>query len=78
MFTVYSKQGCPYCTKIEQVFKMKGFEYTKHMLGEDFNKEEFYEKFGVGSTFPRVLDSEGTLIGGATETVKYLKSNGLV
>ena len=78
MFTVYSKLGCPFCDKIEKVFKMKGFEYTKQMLGEDFNREEFYEKFGKGSTFPRVLDSEGELIGGATETVVYLRSKGLV
>lgn len=78
MFTIYSKLGCPYCDKIEKVFKMKGFEYTKQMLGEDFGKEEFYEQFGVGSTFPRVLDSSGNLIGGATETVAYLKKEGLV
>ena len=78
MFTVYSKLGCPFCDKIEKVFKLKGFSYTKQMLGDDFNKQEFYEKFGEGSTFPRVLDSEGNLIGGATETVAYLRSKGMV
>lgn len=78
MFTVYSKQGCPFCVKIEKVFQLKGFEYKKYMLGEDFDKTSFIEKFGSDATFPRVLDKDGELIGGAKETAVYLKNNGLV
>jgi len=57
---------------------MKNFEYTKYILDTDYTREEFIEKFGEGSTFPRVLKEDGELIGGATETVAYLKSEGLV
>ena len=78
MFIVYSKVNCPYCEQVEKVFKLKGFEYKKNLLNVDFTREEFIEKFGAGSTFPRVLTEDGTLIGGATETVKYLKENNLV
>ena len=78
MFTVYSKVNCPYCEKIEKVFKMKNFEYTKYTIDTDYTREEFIEKFGEGSTFPRVLKEDGELIGGATETVAYLRSEGLV
>lgn len=78
MFTVYSKVNCPYCEKIEKVFKLKGLAYQKYTLNVDYTREEFIEKFGPRGTFPRVLTEDGELIGGATETVKYLKENNLV
>ena len=78
MFTVYSKTNCKYCETIEQVFKLKEIPYTKYLLGEDFTKQQFIDEFGEGSTFPRVLDTEGELIGGATETVGFLKKQGVL
>ena len=77
MYTVYSKTGCPYCDAVEKLFNMKGIEYTKYMLGKDFTREEFVAKFGR-STFPRVLGEDGNLIGGATETVAFLKESGVL
>ena len=78
MFTVYSKVNCQYCQMVEKLFKIKGIDYKKILLNVDFTKEEFVEKFGEGTTFPKVLDTSGKLIGGASETVKYLKENNLV
>ena len=46
-------------------------------MGRDFTRTEFYAEFGHGSTFPRVK-LEDKLIGGCTETVKYLKEQNLV
>ena len=77
MYTVYSKSGCPYCDAVEKLFNMKGIEYRKYMLGKEFTKEQFVAEFG-NSTFPRVLDEKGRLIGGATETVQYLKESGIL
>jgi len=76
-FTVYSKDGCPYCTKVEQVLQLAEIKYVIYKLNRDYTREEFYEKFGQGSTFPRVLKDD-TLIGGCTETVKYLREQKLV
>ena len=76
-FTVYSKDGCPYCTKVEQVLQLAELKYVIYKLNRDFTREEFYEKFGKGTTFPRVLRDD-TLIGGCTETVKYLREQKLV
>jgi glutaredoxin len=76
MFTVYSKVGCSHCEAIEKVFKAKDIQFEKKLLNVDFSREDFINKFG-NSTFPRVLKEE-TLIGGAKETVVYLKDNGLV
>ena len=56
---------------------MSEIYYTEYKLGRDFTKEEFYSKFGTGSTFPRVMVGE-QLIGGCSEAVKYLKENNLV
>ena len=76
-FTVYSKDGCPYCTKVEQVLQLAEIKYVIYKLNRDFTRDEFYDKFGKGSTFPRVIEND-TIIGGCTETVKYLREQKLV
>ena len=83
LFTVYSKDGCPFCTKIQQVLKLAKLEHIVYKLGDDFDREQFYDRFGQGSTFPQVvLNVEGpddkTNLGGCTETVKYLREQKLV
>ena len=77
MFTIYSKKGCPYCTKVEQVLQLAELKYVVYQLGVDYTKDQFYEKFGHSSTFPRVFKDEN-IIGGCTETVKYLREQKLV
>jgi glutaredoxin 3 len=76
-FTVYTRPGCPYCDKIKTVLEQRNLEYTEYVLDENFTREEFYEKFGVGSTFPQVIMDEQNL-GGCSDTVKYLISNSLI
>ena len=77
-FTVYSKDGCPYCSKIEQVLKMTQLEHKIYKLGVDFTKEQFYAEFGRGSTFPQVLLNDATHLGGCTDTVKFLREKSIV
>jgi glutaredoxin len=76
-FTVYSKDGCPYCTKVQQVLELANLEYVVYKLGENFTREEFYAEFGQGSTFPQIVVNEQH-IGGCTDTVQYLKEQNLV
>lgn len=71
-FIVYSKQKCPHCYKVKSVLELCGVEYQVNTLDEDFTKEEFIEKFGEGSTFPQVI-ADGKLIGGAEDTVNFLR-----
>ena len=76
-FAVYTRNGCPYCTKIKTVLRAKGYSFTEYRLDTHFDRKGFYEQFGAGSTFPQVLlDSKN--LGGCTETVKYLRENNLV
>ena len=76
-FTIYSKHGCPYCDKIKQVMNLSKFEYVAYNLGEDFTKEQFYEEFGHGSTFPQVIFNDEQHLGGCSETVKFLQESNL-
>ncbi len=76
-FTVYSREGCPYCVKIVEVLKLAELKFVEYKLDRDFDRESFYGQFGNGSTFPQVV-KDGTNIGGCTETVKYLQENNLV
>lgn len=76
-FTVYSKSGCPYCDKIKRVLSLSELNFTIHELGVDFTRDEFYDQFGQGSTFPQVLMGDLKL-GGCTETVAYLKENKII
>ena len=76
-FTVYSRDGCPYCDKVQQVLQLAEIKHVIYKLNRDFTRNEFYDKFGTGSTFPRVIKDD-TIIGGCTETVKYLREQNLV
>ena len=76
-FTVYSREGCPYCTKVVQVLELAGLNHVVYKLDEHFDRKSFYGQFGEGSTFPQVvLNTEN--LGGCTETVQYLKEKNLV
>ena len=74
---IYARSVCPYCSKIEEVFRAKGWTYRKYMLGQQFTREQFYKEFGQGATFPQVI-LNGVRRGGCTETVKYLRENSFV
>jgi glutaredoxin 3 len=74
---VYSRTGCPYCDKIKSVLEQRNLEYTLYELDVDFVRDEFYEEFGVGSTFPQVV-LDGQKLGGCTDAVKYMVENQLI
>ena len=76
-FTVYSKDNCPYCSKVKQVLELIGSNFVVYTLGEDFTREEFYAEFGEGSTFPQVICDEKKL-GGSVDTIQFLKEQQLV
>ena len=76
MYEIYSKVGCKYCDAIEKLLVIKGVSYQKKMLGEDFDKKEFIERFG-DSTFPRII-LDGEVIGGAKDALNHLRKEGIV
>ena len=76
-YTVYSKDGCPYCSKVKQVLDLSGLKYVEYKLGERFDRKAFYDEFGQGATFPQVV-VDGKKLGGCTDTVKYLQEKNIV
>ena len=76
-FTVYSRDGCPYCIKIQQVLQLAELRHVIYKLDRDVDRPSFYQQFGQGSTFQQVV-LNGDNLGGCTETVQYLKENNLV
>ena len=76
-FTVYSKDGCPYCEKITQVLELAELRHVVYKLDRDFSRDAFYGQFGDGSTFPQVV-VDGTNLGGCQDAVKYLQEKQLV
>ena len=76
-YTIYSKRNCPYCENVKKVLTGLGEEYMEVTLNRDFSREQFTEKFGYGSTFPRVL-KDGKLIGGGSETITKLRNEGRI
>lgn len=73
-FTIYSKPGCPYCEKFIAIVEYEELKHVVYELSRDFTKEEFYEKFGVGSTFPQIT-LDDLHLGGCQESIKYMQEN---
>ena len=76
-FLVYSKDACPYCYKVMQVLELTGKRFVEYKLDRDFTREEFYGKFGEGSTFPQVL-CDDKKIGGCVDTIQFLREKKIV
>jgi len=76
-FVIYSKENCPYCSKVKQVLELTGTQFVVYTLGEDFNREEFYSEFGEGSTFPQVI-CDDKKIGGCSDTIKFLREQQVI
>ena len=76
-FTVYTMDGCPYCEKVVELLEEAGQKFVTYNIEQDFTPESFANEFGRGATFPQVT-VDGNKLGGAAETVKYLKENKLV
>lgn len=76
-FTVYSKEGCPYCDKVKKVLELTKQSFVVYTLNDEFTKEQFYSEFGEGSTFPQVLCDDQKL-GGCVDTIKYLQERKIV
>jgi len=72
--TIYSRTGCPYCTKLKELYEAQGWHYTEYSLNTHFTRDQFYAEFGRNATFPQVIINNSK-IGGCSETITYLKEN---
>tara|TARA_B100001113_G_scaffold258466_1_gene213603 strand:- start:68 stop:316 length:249 start_codon:yes stop_codon:yes gene_type:complete len=75
-FTVYSKDGCPYCKQIIDVLGLSELNHVEYKLNQDFTKEAFYGQFGEGATFPQVV-LNGENLGGCQESIRYMQKKNI-
>lgn len=71
-YLIYSKENCPYCEQIKQVMNLLNLNHEILTLDKNFSKEEFYEIFSEGTSFPQVI-MDGTKLGGCKDTILFLK-----
>ena len=73
----YSKDNCQWCERVRALFENLDIEYLEYKHRKDFTKEQFYDEFGEGATFPQVsIDNKH--IGGCKDTLRYLQQNNLI
>jgi len=76
MFTIYTREGCKYCTQIKQVMDLSELKYIVYELDRDFTREEFYQEFGENSTFPQIV-LDDIKLGGCQESIKYMQEHNI-
>ena len=75
--TIYTRPGCPYCSKIKEFYNLKGWSYREYILNENFTRDQFYQEFGSGSTFPQLV-VDGQKTGGCNDSISHFKSRGII
>ncbi len=73
VITLFSKVGCPYCTRAKGMLKDKGLAYEEIVLGKDITTRSIKAATGATST-PQVF-IDGQLIGGSDDLEVYLNQN---
>tara|TARA_B100002019_G_C20808687_1_gene374849 strand:+ start:119 stop:355 length:237 start_codon:yes stop_codon:yes gene_type:complete len=73
----YSKDNCQWCERVRQLFENLDIEYLEYKFEKHFTKQQFYDEFGEGATFPQVsIDNKH--IGGCKDTLHFLQENKLI
>lgn len=71
---VYSIPGCSYCVKLKRLLERENLDYIQTVV-ED--KKDFKSKYPTCTGFPfTIIDNE--IIGGITDTAKFLLEKGLI
>jgi len=73
MITIYGKEACGFCNMAKTLCESKNAEYTYLQLDEDYNADEFSEKFPTARTFPQITVDEEA-IGGFSELREYFNN----
>ena len=73
MIEIYAREHppCTHCIAAVNLCEAQNIEYTKHVLGADFTREQLFEKFPDARTFPQITD-DGTYVGGFEDLLSTL------
>lgn len=71
---IYTKAGCPFCTKAMGLFDKKGIKYTEIKAGSDENlKQEMISKSNGRKTFPQIFINDEHI--GGCDDLMMLEAN---
>lgn len=72
--TIYSLNGCKYCTLAEELMQRVKVDYTKVVVNQDMTSDEFKEKYDNGTnSFPQIYIDD-TNYGGLVDAIRYFQS----
>lgn len=71
MYTIYSKEGCSFCTAAANLLDIEKKPYKYLVLDEDFTMDELLEKAPNARSFPQIF-LDDTLVGGYSDLVYSL------
>lgn len=71
--TLFTRVGCPFCTKAKEALKERGIEYDEIILWDMVTPRALHAVTGK-QTVPQVFIN-GSLIGGSDELIEYLKTH---
>jgi glutaredoxin len=72
-YTVLSKANCPYSQAAIKFLRERVNNLVIYTAGKDFELEEFKERYGKDSTFPRIYENRN-FIGGYEQLVEYFRA----
>lgn len=73
--TIFTRNGCPFCTRAKGLLKDAGMEYDELVLNQEFNESTIRAVSGQTSV-PQVF-IDGERIGGSDELEQYLSSSNI-
>ena len=74
MFTIYGRNGCPWCTKAEELLSFVKLPYVYRNMSTSTEHREWFDNQGFRKV-PQVFYL-GAHIGGFTDLVTYLREDG--
>lgn len=71
IYTIYSKDNCPYCTKAKALLDKQEVDYQEIKIGVDITREEFMETYPDVRTVPLIVTQSFGKIGGYQQLVEH-------
>jgi glutaredoxin-like protein len=71
--TIFTRKGCPYCSKAKAKLKEKGIEFEELLLGRDYT-DLTLRAISATSSVPQIF-IDGDLVGGSDDLEKWFTSN---
>ena len=74
MYTIVTKEDCPWCVKAKKVLKENHMPFEEISIPDSISKEEFYamiENHDTPKTVPKIFNGK-ELIGGYEELIEWI------